>query len=340
MDLLKEATEILCEGTSDRYEDVHLILEDAESPITKKTIENLYKSIIDKKHIDFDDIPKSGGNIFKYSGFKTMNDTLADLKLLANENAAYADILKYVNIVKSAIENLNTYSKFYVQAFAKKNELLMLEYNTFVFTCVEATTSILYQFSDYMQTPSSHTLSVMLRNTKYRADLFYVDQLRMFNRVCMSGKYQKYLMGLLEAGVTPDGKNGVVSESALLVGSLTLISTILLSIVPITRRVIYSIQNLRGKIAEDLELQAYFLEMNKTVVKADRTKNPEQKKVILAKQEKLRLKFLRLAEKLRVKSVRAEQLAKKSLKTDDSTLTIDSTRKQVDSEDDGDFTIL
>ena len=28
-----------------------------------------------------------------------MNDTLADLKLLANENAAYADILKYVNIL-------------------------------------------------------------------------------------------------------------------------------------------------------------------------------------------------------------------------------------------------
>lgn len=337
MDLLKDATNILCEGTSDKFKDVHLVLEDAESPITKKTIENLYKSLIDKKHIDFGDIPKSAGNIHAYSGYKTMNETLANLKVMGHEDPAYQDILKYVNIVKSAIENLEGFARFYTMAFAKKNELLMLEYNTFVYTCVEGTTSILYQFSDHMQTPSSHAMKVVFKNTTYRGDLFYIEQLRLFNRICASGNFQKYLKGMLDAGNTGGNPKSLVGESALLVGSLAIISTILLSIVPVTRRLVYAFQDMRGRIAQDLELQAYFLEMNKAVVQADQARTEEQKQKILSKQENLRLKFLRLADKLRVKSVRAEQLAKKNLKEDDRRMTLDSARKDVDNDD---FTIL
>lgn len=333
MDLLKGATDILCEGTSDSYNAVHLVLEDAESPITKKTIENLYQSVIDKGHIDFDDIPKSKGNISSYSGYSNMMQVLLDLERLAKSDRAYADMLAHVSTIKKAIENLQANAQFYSQAFAKKNEVIVLEYNTFVFTCVEATTSLLYQFADFMQTPSSHELKVVLKNTKYRADLFYVEQLRTFNQICATGNYKKYLNGVLTSGK----ENFFGADDALIVGSLAVITTVMLSIVPVTRRLVYTFQDMRGRIADDLELQAYYLELNKASVEANQRRSAEQNKKILEKQEKVRLKFLRLADKLRVKSVRAEDLAKKSLKDDDRKLTMDSMRGQVDN---GDFSIL
>ena len=80
MDYLESAVGILCFGTTDSPRKVRMVLEDAESPVTKKTIENLYQSVIDKGHIDFDDIPKSKGNIVAYSGYKTMIQVLANLK--------------------------------------------------------------------------------------------------------------------------------------------------------------------------------------------------------------------------------------------------------------------
>ena len=49
-------------------ERIQYILEDADSPITRKYQEKLYKSIINKAHIDFGDIPKSNGNIRNYTG--------------------------------------------------------------------------------------------------------------------------------------------------------------------------------------------------------------------------------------------------------------------------------
>lgn len=328
MDLLTDATKILCEGTNDSYHDVHLILEDAESPITKKTIENLYQSVIDKGHIDFDDIPKSKGNISKYSGYTTMIQVLSELSDLAKNDISYIDIVNYVKTVQKAIENLLANARFYEQAFAKKNEVIMLEYNTFVFTCVEATTSLLYQFADFMKTPSAHELKVSLKNTKYRADLFYVEQLEGFNKVCASGNYKKYL-----STVITSGQENFVGD-AMLVGSVAVVSAIMLSIVPITRKLVYSFQDMRNRIADDLQLQAYYLELNKAAVEANEAKTADQKKKILDKQEKLRLSFLRAAEKLRVKSVRAEQLARKSIENDNRKMSVDSMRDQVDNDDD------
>lgn len=327
MDFLKSATQILCEGTTDSFRTVHLILEDAESPITKKTIENLYQSVIDKGHIDFDNIPKSKGNIASYTGYQTMIQVLSDLSSLAKNDLNYLDILNYVKIVQKAIENLQAHAHLYAQAFAKKNEVIMLEYNTFVFTCVEATTSLLYQFADFMKTPSAHELKVSLKNTKYRADMFYVEQLDAFNRVCATGNYKKYLTGVLASGQ----ENFV--GSAMLVGSVAVVSAVALSIVPVTRGLVYRFQDMRNRIADDLELQAYYLELNKTAVEANQSKSESEKKKILDKQEKIRLKFLRQAEKLRVKSVHAEQLASKAISDDNRNMTVDSTRKQVDDED-------
>ena len=91
---------------------------------------------------------------------------------------------------------------------------------------------------------------------------------------------------------------------------------------------------MRGRLAEDLELQAYFLELNKASVKSqEKIRGTEKTNKILEKQEKVRLKFLRLADKLRVKSLQAQELSKKKQDTEDRAMTLDSVKDSVNDDD-------
>lgn len=332
MDFLKDATEILCAGSGLGYREVHAVLEDAESPITRKNIEKLYQSVLDRGHIDFDTIPRSKGDITKYSGYGPMVETLQTLIETGNADKTYTDIIKNVEIVQDAIKNLTLFKNYYTQAYSRNVEVLVIEYNTFVFTCVEATTSLLYQFVDFIRTPSSEVLLSKFKNTKYRADAFYFEQLSKFNAICESGNYRKYLDNLVRNGK----ENFFGLDDALVVGTVAIVSGVMLSIVPVTRALIYTFQDMRGKIAQDLELLAYYLELNKSVLDANNTRDEKEIKKIKEKQEKLRVAFLRLAEKLRVKSLQAEQLAKKNIENENKGMSMNPSGD--DSDDD--FSIL
>ena len=118
------------------------------------------------------------------------------------------------------------------------------------------------------------------------------------------------------------------------VGSIAIFTAVIFTIVPVTRRLIYTIQDMRGRLAEDLELQAYYLELNKASVQAQQGKfGAEKTEKILDRQEKVRLKFLRLADKLRVKSLQAQESSMRQQNAEDRTLTLDSARNDVDDDD-------
>ena len=328
MDFLRPTIDILCLGSSNTEREVRAVLEDAESPTTRKAMSTLYKYILDKSHVDFGDIPKSKGNITKYSGYDTMMEVLNTLKELAASDPTYKDIRTYAEIITTSISILTENAKYYEKAFQRDIKILMIEYNTFVYACIEATTAILYQFADFMRTPSSQELTVALKNTKYRPDLFFVEQLNEFNRAVKSGQYQTYLSSMINAGK----ENFLLDGFA--VGSIAILSAVIFTIVPVTRRLIYTIQDMRGRLAEDLELQAYYLELNKASVQAQQGKfGAEKTKKILDRQEKVRLKFLRLADKLRVKSLQAQESSMRQQNAEDRTLTLDSARNDVDDDD-------
>ena len=59
---------ILSESTDGSFpvaesEQIRLVLEDVNSPVTRKYQEKMFQAVMDKAHIDFGDIPKSAGNI-------------------------------------------------------------------------------------------------------------------------------------------------------------------------------------------------------------------------------------------------------------------------------------
>jgi hypothetical protein len=241
---------------------------------------------------------------------------------LAADNKSQT-VIDYVNTVKEAITHMRALAPLYQKGFRQRNQYVMLEYNTFVYTIVQATTTLLYEFVDYVKRPDRSTIDIVLKNTKYRANTYYIDQLSKFNTINTKMQYSKFLEAILT-------KEKDAFTGAELVG-LGVIVSVALAIVPVTRELVYQYYNLKSNLSDCLAQQAYFLEMNKAVVEANSDFTSKKKDAILIKQEKIKNLCLRLSEKLRVNHVKAVDAGKASIKEENKLLTLDNIKKEVSS---------
>lgn len=327
MNLLNESASIIVEGSNDSYHKVMMVLEDFNSPVTRKYQEKLYQDVLNKGHIDFGDIPNSKGNIESYSGYNNMIDTLENLYNFSIAEKS-KDLEAYVKIVQDAIKYIIKNKQLYQKGFATKNDYVILEYNTFVFTCVEGTTSLLYNFIDYIKTPSSGDYKIVLKDTKYRANLFYIEQLAKYNKINANTSYTKYLATVLNSG--KEHLFGI--DDAAIIG-IGVVSAIALSIIPVTRALIYNFKDLQRKISEDTATMAYYLEMNKSVVEANDKFDLKKKQKIITKQQKIINILHKVSDKLRITSAKADAMSKKSLSNENKAITMDSLRDDVENSD-------
>lgn len=324
-----ESMLILSENETLSYresKDLQAVLEDVNSPVTRKLEEKLFQSVIDKKHIDFGGIPKSKGNIKDYEGYSAMEGTLNTIKDLAAENRA-GDVIKYVEIVQKAIENISSMAISYQKGFQAKNEYIAMEYNSYVYFCVEATTALIYSFVEYVKRPDSDTLVMVIKNSKLRADEFYFEQLKKFNMVCdtQGVNYRKMLDSMSNSRDNFIGTTAVIGMATVMAAAI--------AIIPITRAVVYQVYYLRGNISEQLDIQAQFMEMNKTCVEANSALTVQKKKEIVAKQEKLVKRLRKLSDTIRVKSSKSVEVATRETKNENKSLTIDSIKDEVSNSD-------
>ena len=324
-----ESMLILSENETLSYresKDLQAVLEDVNSPVTRKLEEKLFQSVLDKKHIDFGSIPKSKGNIKDYEGYSAMESTLNTIKDLATENKA-GDVINYVDIVQKAIENLSSMSVAYQKGFQFKNEYIAMEYNSYVYFCIEATTALIYSFVEYIKRPDTDTFVMVIKNSKLRADEFYFEQLKKFNMVCdtQGVNYRKMLDSM---AVSKDNFIGTTTA----IGIATVIAATI-AIIPITRAVVYQVYHIRGNISEQLDIQAQFMEMNKSCVEANSALTVQKKKEIVAKQEKLVKRLRKLSDTIRVKSSKSVEVATRETKNENKSLTIDSIKDEVSNSD-------
>jgi hypothetical protein len=323
-DFFKEASNILAESDdSVRLQDVRAVLEDTQSPVTNKYIENLYEQIVKKSHVDFDNIPQSKGKITSYRGYATMMETLNTLKTLSSEERN-SDADGSIDTILTAIGNIKNLSDLYEEGYRQKNEYVMLEYNTFVFCCVEATTAVLSEYVEFIKGFDLEGFKLKLKNSKYKANALYIDNLKKFNNIVASSNYRTYLSSMLNT----ERDNFI---GATTVGIATVAATVVVAIVPVTRELIYQFYRLRSKLSDALMLQAYFLELNKACVEANKEFSTEKKSKILKKQEYTRALFIRLADKIKVANAHAERDSASDRKKDNATLTLGDTRHDVDS---------
>lgn len=319
-----DATMILTESEHPTYREeknIQAVLEDANSPITNKYLEKLYDSVINKEHIDFDDIPLSKGNIVDYKGYTNMIEVLENVLHLASENKSQT-VKDYVETVKTAIANMRKLAPIYRKGFLAGSEYVILEYNTFVYTIIQAVSTILYEFVDYIKRPDRPTIDIVLKNNKYRANTFYIDQLKKFNIINDKMKYSKYLEGMIN-----NGRDNFTMATTV---GIAVVAAVALAIIPVTREIIYRFYNVRAKISDALAQQAYFLELNKSCVEANTDFSKEKRASILIKQEKMKNLCLRLSDKLRVDHLKSTNSAKATLQADNKLLTLDGIKKEVD----------
>jgi hypothetical protein len=321
-----ESVKVLADPESPSYikesGEIQVVLEDVNSPVTRKYQEKMYKSIIDKAHIDFGDIPKSTGNIKNYSGYPTMIDTLNTIINLAEEQKA-PQVVNYANIVLTAIKNIESLSATYEKGFTSKSEYVAMEYDTYVYFCVEATTALIYSFVDILKAPDKQVMDMKIKNTKLRADEFYFDQLKKFNAAQdnVGIEYRKMLEQMCD-------KSRSNFTGAMAVGVGTVI-TAAMAMVPITREVIYQIYNFRGKISDSLDMQAQFLELNKACVEANQELTADKKQKVLKRQEELAKKLRKASDVIRVKSSKSIMDSKREIQKDNKMLSIDNIKDEV-----------
>ena len=299
---------------------IQTILEDTESPITNKYLEKLYDSVVSKSHIDFDDIPNSKGNIVEYKGYTNMIEVLENVLKLASDNRSQ-NVIDYVNSVKEAIANMRALAPIYRKGFMMRNDYVMLEYNTFVYTIIQAVSTILYEFVDYVKRPEKQTFDIVLKNNKYRANTFYIDQLRKFNMINKKMNYSAYLQSMIT-----NGRDNFTGATAIGIGFVVAVA---LAIVPVTRELVYRFYNTKAKISDALAQQAYFLEMNKACVEANGEFSQQKKDEILLKQERIKNLCLRIADKLRVDHIKSVNAGKAMIRDENKLLTLDGIKKEV-----------
>lgn len=318
-----ESAEILCGSPRDfrDIQDMRVVLEDTTSPITVRYTEQLFDSVINKNHIDFGGIEKSKGVIRDYTGYSSMMETLYIIDKMATYQKA-PSVKEYVQTVLTAIQNIDTLSAVYSEGFRKNINYVMMEYNAFTLCCVEATTTILCEFVEYIKNPSNKKVEIRLKNNKYRANELYISQLQKFNKVNMNANYRKFIEEMNNKG--QDNFTG-----AAIVGFGTIMA-IALSIIPITRSLIYHFYNLRRKISDDLMVQATFIELHRTCVESNPDFTEEKKESILKKQDNLRLLLVRLADKIKVSNVKAAKQAEVLMKKDNSLMTLDKVKNGID----------
>lgn len=323
---LTESAKIIVDNTTfdDYYtkklDEVVTILEDVNSPLTRTYYDKLYESILSKAHIDFGDIPKSEGNIHNYSGYNTMVETLDTIRSLAGEQKVKeADM--YVDIVVTAIKNIASMSATYQKGFTTKTAYVALEYNLFVYLCVEATSAILYSFVDYIKDPAKDTMEIKIKNSKLRADEFYFDQLKTFNKMIAKHgiDYRKTLETMCNKG-----KNNFLGVDTVV--GIGVISAVVFGIIPVTRACIYQIYKLRSSVSDFLEMQSKFLELNESCVRNNSNFDDKKKKDIIEKQKKLAATLKKLSDGIRVKSAKSITDSKKELDNDNKSFSMDGLR--------------
>jgi hypothetical protein len=323
---LTESAKIIVDNTTfdDYYtkklDEVVTILEDVNSPLTRTYYDKLYESILSKAHIDFGDIPKSEGNIHNYSGYNTMVETLDTIRSLAGEQKVKeADM--YADIVVTAIKNIASMSATYQKGFTTKTAYVALEYNLFVYLCVEATSAILYSFVDYIKDPAKDTMEIKIKNSKLRADEFYFDQLKSFNKMIAKHgiDYRKTLETMCNKG-----KNNFLGVDTVV--GIGVISAVVFGIIPVTRACIYQIYKLRSSVSDFLEMQSKFLELNESCVRNNSNFDDKKKKDILDRQKKLAATLKKLSDGIRVKSAKSITDSKKELDNDNKSFSMDGLR--------------
>ena len=278
-------------------------------------LQNLYKSVIDRKNIDFGDIPDSAGDIEKMKYYANTVECLNTLEELYRQHNIEEPTLV---TIRTAISNMKKYRPQFQDGFRRKHDFIMLTYNSLAMSIIDATSFLIASFMDYVVSPNNaYAVGKNANNSRGRV---VTSSLEKFNSMSNNNQFGD----ALEYMIMEQRKN-FAGETVVVTGAIIMI---LLSIVPIIRELIFFYYHSSVRLSDYLNMQADFLEMNKLAVQASE-KSPTERKAIIKKQDDVIKKLRRKADKLQINDVDTNDVVKKEQKNEDSLWSLGNIEKQL-----------
>ena len=278
-------------------------------------LQNLYKSVIDRKNIDFGDIPDSAGDIEKMKYYANTVECLNTLEKLYRQHNIEEPTLV---TIRTAISNMKKYRPQFQDGFRRKHDFIMLTYNSLAMSIIDATSFLIASFMDYVVSPNNaYAVGKNANNSRGRV---VTSSLEKFNSMSNNNQFGDALEYMLM-----EQRKNFAGETVVVTGAIIMI---LLSIVPIIRELIFFYYHSRVRLSDYLNMQADFLEMNKLAVQASE-KSPTERKAIIKKQDDVIKKLRRKADKLQINDVDTNDVVKKEQKNEDSLWSLGNIEKQL-----------
>lgn len=278
-------------------------------------LNNLYQSVL-RCNVDFGDIPLSKGDLSKLKNFNTLEclDLLHDLMQKNGiDEPAVQDIKKCVN-------NILKLKPSFTEAFEVDNKYIMTLYNTMVLCVIDATSTIIASYMDYLIGPNRVGYSITNKYDRGRGTLA-IDNIRKFNSLVDDCSMEKTLKQLLEY----QRKNFMGEEFV----GIGFVVVGLLSIVPIMRELIYFFYHSRVTISDYLNMEASFIENHKLTIEMSTIHNEKKKKDIIRKQDAQIKKMRRLADKIAINSVDKSDYTRMKTKEDEGIWSLSALEKNI-----------
>ena len=312
-----------------------LSINEADQNQVMASLANKLYNIICKKatDIDFGLIPNSKGDINNIPNFTDIWNSLQTVReLIVNSKQSTAQIDSIIH----CIENLQKSKYIWEKAFHINNDLACMYYNTMALSIVSATSIYISSAIEFIKNPDSEGVDMELSRVaknKSKDGLLFTN-IEKFNKAYQKGEIEKTMGGLLKVQKDIHESGMVVSESVTLLSLLTgflagsipavaasavFIGALITLIIPMMHQLTTFYYHMRIKLSEYLELESQIIRLNAEKLKYDRSKSEDEKKKIADKQRKIADKFYNTAQKISIKSTKADKLADAECKDDQNT---------------------
>lgn len=284
---------------------LYTLSENGINNTSDKLVTYLYKTAVEKyQYIDFDNIASSKGDITRFSGYEIVKSTLETLDSL--KQRAGINTFKELDIIKETVTQLEKNKTELAKAYLQNVDMVVVLYNTMVYSVVAATSLLISTMVEYLKTPGGDLQIVIDTTTKKNKDYQLIDSLESFNNAVRKGELTKLFSSI-------ENKHkfiGVVEIAT--VGAVSFLGCLVI-IVPIIRSAVFSIYDIRMSTADYLQQQAEFLRLNSEVVQNSTSMSALDKKKVVKKQLETVKKLEKLAGKIEVKFEDADKKGKKEM---------------------------
>ena len=243
-------------------------------------------------------ITDTKGDIFK---LKDVNNTVMAIDILEKDIKVSRD----AKVVKEALQNIKSRKRVFTTGFAADSVLVKLLYSAASKACI-AGTSILINRTD---------MGGGYGNSRPDYRPLPIIGLELFNKFCKDGSLDKLIRNEIDIRKKNILKEGILDSIIEL--PFKAIGAIGSAVIVGIRSMVYWVYYTRMDIADYLEHQAAYIEMNKYALE-NRTDIPDaKKKEIIAKQTEWQNRLLNLADKIQIDDVKAARKAQEQANKDE-----------------------